>query len=470
LLPTGQVLIAGGMGFPSYAEQAELYDPAQGSAGAFRSIGKLVATRELHTATLLPDGRVLIANGVAFSDAAGAEIYDPSAGPDGTFSQTSDPAFQGSGLKATLLPNGRVLLSGDPFDAAVQLFDAHDPSPQVFTAPAVSGNLVFDLTATLLPDGTVLVAGGDTQASVPVDQALVYDPRARGFLPNAQMKAGRYSHTATLLANGEVLIAGGIGLTGGIPSLQITLPSAELYDPAAHAFTLTGSMSVARAQHASTLLPDGRVLITGGSNDVSTELYDPATGAFTPGPNLVQARYGHTATLLPDGGVLIAGGATDTTGSVVVSAMELCEAPQAAGISTSVGSLPREWHTATLLPTGKVLIAGGYDGQNVLASALLYDPQTRTLASTGSMSGPRANHRAILLPSGEVLVAGGSDGNGAVATAELYDPWSGTFTPTGSMKNPRTLFAAALLPTGEALVVGGYDFFFSSPPLLELYR
>lgn len=117
----------------------------------------------------------------------------------------------------------------------------------------------------------------------------------------------------------------------------------------------------------------------------------------------------------------------------------------------------RHAHTATVLATGKVLVVGGWDTSNVLATAELYDPVSGAWTATGSLHVARASHTATLLPSGEVLVAGGMDGASAnLSGAELYDPASGTWTATGSLNDARGFgFTATLLPAGKVLVVGG---------------
>ena len=125
------------------------------------------------------------------------------------------------------------------------------------------------------------------------------------------------------------------------------------------------------------------------------------------------------------------------------------------GVFTATGSMTtaRESHTATLLPDGKVLMAGGFDGTNVIASAEFYDPAAGTFTVTGSLTVARVGHTATLLPSGKVLIAGG-DGLG---TAELYDPDSGTFAATGSMIVARSYHTATLLPNGTVLIAGGWN-------------
>jgi N-acetylneuraminic acid mutarotase len=124
-------------------------------------------------------------------------------------------------------------------------------------------------------------------------------------------------------------------------------------------------------------------------------------------------------------------------------------------LSTSPMGSVRSSHSATLLPNGKVLVAGGYDGNSTLAKAELYDPASKTWSATGAMLGMRSDHKAVLLPGGKVLVMGGGNNNGTVATAELYDSVSGTWSATGAMSTPRSSHTATLLSSGKVLVTGG---------------
>ena len=174
--------------------------------------------------------------------------------------------------------------------------------------------------------------------------------------------------------------------------------------------------------------------------------------------SLATARRLHTTTLLPNGKVLVAGGYNS---SQITASCELFTIPSPSDANTwsSTGSLPtaRGQHTATLLPNGKVLITGGIGsiGNNHLSSAVLYDPTAGTWSSTGSMSTARAYHTATLLPNGKVLVAGGDSGSSYLSSAELYDPTAGTWSSTGSMSTARVYHAATLLPNGKVLVEGG---------------
>ena len=268
------------------------------------------------------------------------------------------------------------------------------------------------------------------------------------------MSMSRDGHTATLLQSGKVLVVGGSG--------EIFHASSELYDPATGSWAMLGSMSVARIEHTATLLPNGKVLVAGGRNIVngwnafsSAELYDPASGTWTLTGAMSAARFNHTATLLPNGRVLVAGGGR--LGSSYHSSAELYDPATGTWSMTGSMSIERQIHTATLLSDGKVLVAGGY-GYAYLTSVELYDPTTGTWAMTGSMSYENLENTATLLPNGKVLVAGGYGYGGGLARAQLYNPATGTWTSTGSMESLRRNHTANLLQSGKVVVVGGYNY------------
>jgi hypothetical protein len=283
-----------------------------------------------------------------------------------------------------------------------------------------------------LNDATVLVVGGmATNAggvSVQSNQAELYRMGSHTFVATGSMAQPRSMHTATLLRDGRVLVVGGTDFSDGANNLA----TAEIYDPLTGKFTATGSMAQGRAGHAATLLADGRVLITGGFGGgtlplASAEIYDPATGKFTPTGSMTVARMNHTATLLAGGTVLVTGGSDSM--SNVVSSAEIYD--PISGMFHAIASMtaPREWHTATTLGDDRVLIVGGVKGGNSLgpatiATAEIYDPGTGKFTATGAMKTARYSHTATLLNTGLVVVAGGVGTN----SLEVYWPDTGKFT------------------------------------------
>jgi Galactose oxidase, central domain len=329
-------------------------------------------------------------------------------------------------------------------------------------APLAAGGTGAGATA-----GATGTAGGATSSAGATDTATL-----RGVsTATGSMTTARWFHTATLLSSGKVLIAGGQDASRNF------LASAELYDPVTGTFTATGSMTAARSGHTATFLFSGKVLIAGGEvgdsgmgGRPSAELYDPTFGTFTTVGAATAARPEHTATLLPNGKVLIAGGVGWYGGDEVGTLFSFASAQlfdPSSGQFAATGSMTatRCGHGAVLLPNGKVLIVGGgqlsdiSNGLVALASAELYDPTAGTFAATGSMATARYDHSATLLSGGKVLVAGGSESGNtpAFSSAELYDPNVGKFTATGSMTTAREFHTATVLPGWGVLVAGGFD-------------
>ena len=329
------------------------------------------------------------------------------------------------------------------------------PPPQINMTPAPSEGAIdlsynFKFTAT---DGLAPLTWSQTGALPPglnlaSDGTLSGTPTATGSFPITMMVVDSVSRSA--------------------PPQNFTI------EVAAHGFKLTGRMSVPKVFHTVTLLQDGKVLVAGGANKVaanlpprgtftvyaSTETYDPATRTLSLISSMLSMREFHTATLLNTGKVLIAGG---WDGESRLATAEIFNPVAGTFTATSNMTTARQGHQASLLSDGKVLITGGsgLDGTGnlvALSAAEIFDPSAGTFTSTGSMSIGRTQHTQTSLKDGKVLLAGGRDSAGnTITTAEIYDPATGTFSTPIDMTAARAVHTATLLSSGKVLLTGGND-------------
>jgi hypothetical protein len=330
--------------------------------GDWRASATMAQARQLHTSTVLKDGRVLVAGGTGASGQAlaTAELYDPATGTWSSVPSMNTARL--SGHTATLLTSGKVLVAGGKVSSTTHTNSAEifDPATLKWTAVANIGlgNRALH-QATLLLDGTVLLSGGRPTGSSLMNDAAIYDPVADTWTPVGNLIQYRSHHAAVLLPNGKVLLAGSYHTGTGTNVV-------EIYDPVAKTFSSGGNMIWGRAMTTATLLGDGRVLIyssISGTGYGTAEIYNPATQSSALIATPPVARYNHTATLLPSGKVLIAGGTGGGKGSSEVY-------DPATGVwslgAPLVGS--RAGHAASLLATGEVLLTGGYLGTAPLSS------------------------------------------------------------------------------------------------------
>jgi hypothetical protein len=339
-------------------------------------------------------------------------VHDTAA--DGAITVVASMSLARSGHTATLLPSGEVLIAGgmngnDNYFADCEVYS---PVTNRFAPAATMSAKRIGHTATLLANGSVLIAGGYNGNYL--TSAELYDPATRKFTPTGQLTVPRSEHTAVLLNNGKVLLAGGVGTDYSF------LASAELYDPATGRFTPTGNLTTPREGHTATLLRNGKVLVTGGHKDrreamtvyASAEVYDTAKGVFTATGKLTIPRHKHAASLLPDGSVLIVGGSDKRDYQGKYDSAELYD--PASGAFKAIGRMQQARYkiinAIASLKDGRVLIAGGAERVEI------YDPATRTFRAVGGQfDTARFFASATLLADGRVLITGGYDHHGTAS-------------------------------------------------------
>jgi len=327
---------------------------------SIQQVTALRTARAAHTATTLPDGKVLLAGGMADGGGslASVELFDPAAN---RVEEAGSLADRRIGHTATLLRDGRVLIAGGYNGEYLASLEIFEPAAHRFVRAGALSEGRSGHTATLLPDGRVLFAGGVGRAWTFLSTAELFDPATGRSEPAGSMSVPRESHTATLLADGRVLVIG--GHAGRRQQMEV-YASAEVFSPAFRRFDAAGTLGTARHKHDAIRLDDGRVLVIGGADRTdrrffdTTEIYDPRTTQFEPGPSMANARYkiAGTSILLPRGDVLISSGAR------AAEVLDLASWT----FREVAGHFPGAFHFATAapLPGGDVLIAGGYSDEN----------------------------------------------------------------------------------------------------------
>lgn len=334
--------------------------PATKPTQSIERVATLHTARAAHTATTLPTGQVLMVGGMTAGGGglATVELFEPASN---TISELGALAERRVSHTATLLGGGRVLIAGGYNGEYLQSVELFDPSSRRFRAAGSLTEARSGHTATLLPDGRVLFVGGVGHGWSFLRSAELYDPATGRSEPVGDMSVPRESHTATLLADGRVLIVG--GHRGRRQNMEV-YASAELWNPRSRRFEAAGTLVTPRHKHDAVRLADGRVLVIGGADRsdrvhfATTEIYDPRTATFERGPSMANRRYkiAGTSVLLGNGNVLVTSGAR---------AAELLDV--AAGTFREIpGRYPDAYRFAAVAPlqNGDVVVAGGYADGN----------------------------------------------------------------------------------------------------------
>lgn len=388
--------------------------------------GRLLQDRCCYSVTALPDGRVLLVGGNdvgggSYERLATAEIWDPQSR---SFQPAGEMAHARSGHTAVLQPDGRVLVIGGTGPLGrTEDAELWEPVTASFSpAPAMRHPRGHSATVIAFPDGRALVVSGTRQGTDDpglVLEAEAWEPTAGAFEEAGSLPRRPNRIEGFALGDGSALLVQG--------------PDREWlrWDPQGRAFEAVGRPDDPRDWVFP--LASGRVLTTGVQRDrdeADAELWLPSQARFRPAGSFVRPRNTESVTVLPDGGALFYGGydalAKDTT---LIRTAEYWD-PRSRSFSLAGRTeFGREWHTATLLPDGRVAFIGGLlqrradRDSRVTGLIELWDPASRTFSQAGQLSAPRALHKTVLLPDGSLLIFGGvDDDDELVPTAELWTP------------------------------------------------
>ena len=347
--------------------------------------------------------------------------------------------------------------------------------PGVWTP--VSNTPDYGAQLVLLHDARVM----DTNLNANPITANIYDPATDTWTTTASLGQQVHGASAVLLGDGQVFYAGGVDVCGTTPCITA---ASFLYDPNSDTWATTTPMSTKRLAASATVLRNGKVLVVGGYNQdvsfgeqylASAELYDPTTRQWSSAGNMTYSRAGQWSVLLKDGRVLVLGGESAPTIGSTGKGYSGCgvQCPQFVATPEIYDPATNRWSTAapipnayqqftvTVLPTGKVLLAGAYEGATstgAYSTNLLYDPVANSWSTAAAMITPRIGQVVVLLPTGNVLVEGGETATvGFIQSAEEYNPFTNAWTATASVGTNRahTDGTAVVLADGRVMVNGG---------------
>lgn len=378
------------------------------------------------------------------ADAASARDYTDTL-PDADYAQPN----------ALLMANGEVLAIGQQkaatYNFTTTRWSATAAPPLVLTDDSRLVNLA---------NGTVLLTGGANYnylvaasgfpyVGLPSVEAMTYDPHTGTWTKQAKMHEQHRQHSMNALADGRVLVAGGRTRALSPNGAEFTVANTEIYDPATNGWAGAAPMHQPRYDHQAVLLPDGRVLVAGGSYAEtkgtvvtvttlnSAEIYNPQSDTWETIAPMATPRVGYSLTILLDGTVLAVGGA----GSALTSA-ERYDPDQQRWLPTSNLSVGVRNHTATCLANGNVVLAGGYNSPEGSASESAtvqqYDTASSSFVAGKPLNIRRANHAAVLINE-QLLLVGGKNAAGNAEIIDFKAPTAQCFYETGYCVNEQFL-------------------------------
>ena len=355
---------------------------------------------------------------------------------------------------ATLLANGKVLIAGGHSTVGVlKTAELYDPTLKTWTVIASMITARESHTATLLSNGKVLVVGGRNEDGLELSSAELYDPSNGTWSSAGTLSIGRVEHTATLLSDNDVLVVG--GSNGGV-----SLNSAELYNLST-GWSLTGSMTDFRDRHTASLITStGKVLVAGGESSSRAASANSGNG-INPMPVITNCE----APLNLDSIECASDGSNwglfdpliNIQGTTILYSAELYDPVLKTWALTNPMSGNRQYHIAAYLPTpvDKVLVAGGFGTGGRLATAELYDPTSGNWSDTGSLHAGRYFHTATLLQDGSLMVTGGY--SVPTNSVEIFNSTLGSWTTSTELNESRGRHTATLLNNHKVLVTGGHS-------------
>ncbi len=442
MLPNGKVLLASG---PYELKETEIYDP---STNTWNPAGTLTTPRQYTAMTLLPNGKVLLAGGYHGGRINSCEIFDPglSVQPNAApiIASASDP----------LRLNDRLILSGSLFTGISEASSGGTNGSPSNNPVVQLRSLANDQTLTLVPESwTANQYTSKSNTSLPLGPASItvtvngitsVAKQIQVSLPQTQINIGTLSPATastgqlvtipfTVTSATPGTMTGNVTISDGFNSTTVAVGAG------------TATLAFFNAGQRTIILTYGGDSNYSGSTASTQYQVTSAMPGFTNVAPMNAIREAHTATLLPSGKVLIAAGYDAT---LLASAEMYDPATNTWSLAANLQTA-RYRHTATLMSNGRVLVAGGLGSLN---GAEIFDPAANVWSTTGSLSSPRFDHTSTLLPNGKVLVAGGNDGSNTMAGAEIYNPIAQTWSAAGTMLAPRANHAAVLLSNGKVFV------------------